>query len=321
MNQIFPLQLILAQGIGDVFIHRFFDYALCYGIDVAKKILCSASDLCSTFAIREKIANEIVCAEFAAEALAIRLNESGVKWVSLIDEKYPTRLRDILGKKAPPILFFRGNLNLCAEHAVGFCGSRSATEKGLSVTEKCCRQLVERDIVIVSGYAKGVDLTSHKTALQAKGKTIIVLAEGMYHFYEKKEVRGLFLPENHLVLSQFPPDLHWMGRNAMLRNSTMIALSDAMVLIESGLKGGTFAAGKECLHQNIPLFVIDYATPPGPSAEANPEFIKWGGMPIRGSHDGMPRLDQLFETVLSINTGGNYLVHKTDVRAKYRTLG
>jgi len=52
-----------------------------------------------------------------------------------------------------------------------------------------------------------------------------------------------------------------------------------MILVESGLTGGTFAAGEETLKRNRPLFVIDFADP-GPSAEANPHFINHGGMPI-----------------------------------------
>jgi predicted Rossmann fold nucleotide-binding protein DprA/Smf involved in DNA uptake len=83
----------------------------------------------------------------------------------------------------------------------------------------------------------------------------------------------------------------------MRRNSTIIALSDAMIRVESGRTGGTFAAGTECLRRKLPLFVIDFRTPPGPSAEANPEFIRQGGLPIRGNTRGIPNLSRLFQTV------------------------
>ena len=210
---------------------------------------------------------------------------------------YPKRLREVLGKESPPLIFYRGNLDLCDYRSVGFCGSRAASEKGLAVTEKCCRQLVEQNIAVVSGYAKGVDLISHRTALLEKGKTIIVLAEGMFHYREKQEVRGLMNPENSLILSQFPPSLTWKGQQAMRRNSTIIALSNAMVLVESGVTGGTYAAGEECIRRHIPLFVVDFAQPTGPSAEANPEFIRRGGIPIRGTQTGIPKLDKLVQSV------------------------
>ena len=82
----------------------------------------------------------------------------------------------------------------------------------------------------------------------------------------------------------------------MKRNSTIIGLSDAMILVESGLTGGTFAAGEETLKRKRPLFVIDFAEP-GPSAEANPYFIKQGGMPVRGNREGVPSLDKVREVV------------------------
>ncbi len=87
-------------------------------------------------------------------------------------------------------------------------------------------------------------------------------------------------PENSLVVSQCPPNLSWIGRNAMRRNKTILGLSDAMILVESGRDGGTFAAGMETLRRNYPLFVVDFAHP-GPSAEANPFFIEKGvtGLP------------------------------------------
>lgn len=81
----------------------------------------------------------------------------------------------------------------------------------------------------------------------------------------------------------------------MKRNGTIIGLSDAMILVESGREGGTFAAGTETLKRKHPLFVIDFAEP-GPSAEANPHFIERGGIPIRGNRQHEPNLERVIET-------------------------
>jgi predicted Rossmann fold nucleotide-binding protein DprA/Smf involved in DNA uptake len=286
---------MLAHGVGDAFAHRFSEFVLRHGMDGLENL--SVGKLCSILGLKDEIAYRIISSCEEAKALSHRLKEFGISWVSLLDDEYPDRFRNILKKEAPPILFFRGNLGLCKEHSVGFCGSRSASENGLLVTEKCCLQLVEQDVVVVSGYAQGVDIVSHRTALQGGGKTIIILAEGIFHFREKREIYGLLHSENHLILSQFPPGLTWSGRNAMRRNSTIISLSDAMILIESGKTGGTYAAGSECLHRKVPLFVIDFKSPPGPTAEANPEFIRRGGMPIRGTKTMEPNLNHLFDKV------------------------
>ena len=78
----------------------------------------------------------------------------------------------------------------------------------------------------------------------------------------------------------------------MKRNGTIVGLSDAMVLVESGASGGTFAAGTEALKRDHPLFVVDFAEP-GSSAEANPHFIDHGGIPIRRTARGSPNLARI----------------------------
>ena len=81
----------------------------------------------------------------------------------------------------------------------------------------------------------------------------------------------------------------------MKRNSVIIGLSQAMILVESGRRGGTFAAGEETLKRSLPLFVIDFEKPEV-SAEANPYFIEKGGHPIRGKR-GIPNLEKVLEVV------------------------
>ncbi|MHB8131303.1 MAG: hypothetical protein ACYDEX_20170, partial [Mobilitalea sp.] len=80
------------------------------------------------------------------------------------------------------------------------------------------------------------------------------------------------------------------------RNGTIIGLSDAMMLIESGINGGTYAAGELTLQSKRPLYVIDYADSK-PSAKGNAYFIQNGGIPIRGNKEGMPILTKVFDTI------------------------
>lgn len=81
----------------------------------------------------------------------------------------------------------------------------------------------------------------------------------------------------------------------MNRNGTIIGLSRAMILVESGMSGGTFAAGEESLRVGCPLFVLDFKSP-DISAEANPYFIASGGFPIRGKN-GVPNLSKVFQVL------------------------
>src|ERR1700722_7149029 len=106
--------------------------------------------------------------------------------LSETDARYPGVLKGAFGSLLLPDLLIIGNTALLGAKAVGFCGSRHATERGLEVAADCARQLSHAGAVVVSGYAPGVDMASHEAALAAGGRTIIVLAEGIEHFRIKK---------------------------------------------------------------------------------------------------------------------------------------
>ncbi len=122
------------------------------------------------------------------------------------------------------------------------------------------------------------------------------VAEGILRFGEKWEVRSLFNNNNHLVLSEFSPRRPWTPQNAMQRNKTICGLSDAMIVIESGMRGGTFAAAEATLKLDRPLFVVEYAQPAA-SAEGNRYFLQRGAAPLRGNREGQPNLHAFFENL------------------------
>ncbi|MDF7806187.1 DNA-processing protein DprA [Pontiellaceae bacterium B12219] len=290
------LQFIYAKGAGDAALRKFFTYARNHGDDAACALCENPISLASELKLKPEVAKNIKEAKTEAEEIAIQLDLNNITLVRWNSENYPARLLSILQNNAPAVLFVKGNCSLLNAPGAGFCGSRKASEKGLGITARCASQLAEVRLNVVSGYAHGVDMAAHKSALEHGGTTVFVLVEGILRFQVKNDIADLLTSENHLFVSQFPPRLTWSGRNAMKRNSTIIGLSDAMILVESGMTGGTFAAGEETLKRKRPLFVIDYAAP-GPSAEANPHFITKGGQPIRGRKDGTPSLDGVKEVI------------------------
>jgi len=66
--------------------------------------------------------------------------------------------------------------------------------------------------------------------------------------------------------------MRWSTANAMTRNHTICGLSDALVVVQAGISGGTFESGKFALRVRAPLFVADYAQP-DVNAPGNPYFI------------------------------------------------
>ncbi len=170
---------------------------------------------------------------------------------------YPIRLAALLGNKAPATLYCQGNLQLLTQAALGFCGSRNVTQKGLEIARDCAHQAAARNKVVISGNARGVDRMVHMTALESGGNTIFVLPEGINHFRVNKDLRPFWDWQRALVLSEFPPQQPWKAWNAMKRNKTILSLVSAMIVIEAGEKGGTIAAGKDALAMGVPLFVIN----------------------------------------------------------------
>ena len=296
----FLLQLMLTKGIGTIAIKKIINFVkdnpkysfelLCYNPQIISKVLINYKNL-------QDIIDNVHLNYNAAERLFESLKDKNIKGIIETDISYPAQLKHTLGKNCPPVLFAKGNYDLLYTKAVGFCGSRKVSEKGSAITAQCASQLVDEGITVVSGYASGTDMSAHVSAMKNGGNTVFVLAEGILRYKEKTMVRDYIKSTNHVFISQFLPNALWNVGNAMARNSIVLGLSQAMILVESGKKGGTFAAGEESLKKGVPLFVIDYAQPEV-SAEANPYFISRGGFPIR-SKNGTPNLDKVFHFVNS----------------------
>ncbi|GHT22127.1 hypothetical protein AGMMS4957_11940 [Bacteroidia bacterium] len=207
-----------------------------------------------------------------------------IDFLTLTDELYPDNLRKFLKLNTPPVLSYIGNLDLLKKKKVAFSGSRKVSEKGIRITTDCVEQLLQKDITIVSGYAKGVDFEAHKTALEKGGNTIIILPEGINSFSIKKELEDVWNWDNVLVISEYKPTDIWKVGRAMQRNNTIIALSDAVIVIEAGETGGSLDAGEKTIQLGKYLFVPEYKEIPD-SAIGNNVLLRKGALPIRRNRE------------------------------------
>ncbi len=212
------------------------------------------------------------------------------------DANYPKNLKEVLGKKSPAMLHFVGNISLLDKHGFGFCGSRIASDKGLETAKDCAEQVAKNDFTVISGYAAGVDMAAHYTALASGGSTILVLPEGIEHFRIKKELRNVWDWSKVLILSQCQPHEIWQAYHAMNRNQVIIALSKAMIVIEAQEKGGTIEAGKSALKLHMPLFVAEYTDMQ--NTPGNDVLLQQGAIGLRKSRsEGRAILTPLFDKI------------------------
>src|SRR5262249_32986095 len=203
---------------------------------------------------------------------------------------------------APPTIFCQGDVSLLGIGSIGICGSRDASDQGLSAAYACGEDVVRCGLAVVSGYARGVDTEAHAAALDAGGRTARVLAEGIGRFKVKRWLASK--PHDPLqvaVVSQFPPNQTWSAGGAMQRNSVIIGLSLGLVVIEARETGGTLAAGMQALNERRPVIALEFRQdmPPG-----NKILLDHGAVAARsreqlrervrhilaGSHPGQPTL-------------------------------
>jgi DNA processing protein len=177
--------------------------------------------------------------------------------------EYPDRLRD--ATEPVDFLYYRGYWDLAeSPRRVAVVGTRSVTPEGVNRTRRLVQLLVEHDLTIVSGLAKGVDTVAHRTAIDAGGRTIAVIGTPITEAYPRENAA---LQEeialNFLLVSQVPvlryarQDFRWNRGFFPERNKTMSALTDATVIVEASETSGTLIQARAALEQKRKLFILD----------------------------------------------------------------
>jgi len=299
-NEAAILQLMNTRGIGQRTLGKLLGRLKFEGYPVSDFVEAPSSQLIEAYDLKPDTVDSMKSARELAEALFDELSARSIQLLTIGSEAYPSLVASTLEQSAPPVIFAAGNLSLLQRKAVGFCGSRRASEESCALVGRCASILAQKDFNIVSGYAYGVDLAAHQAALSSGGVTTFVLAIGILQFNAKSAISDLLNDDNFLVLSEFSPCLPWTVHNAMQRNRTIIGLSQAMILTKAGVKGGTFEAGKAALELQRPLFVLE-----GVDEESIPEgdrlLLHRGADSLRCSESGTPDLSQLIEQVDRFN--------------------
>ena len=173
------------------------------------------------------------------------------------DEDYPYRLRECYDK--PSQLFVKGNIPSMEGHVVAIVGTRHATERGRELTNALVRDLAANldSLTIVSGGAYGIDIAAHRAALQYGVPTVMVLAHGldkMYPYQHINEANAAM--ENGGLVSEYPEGTEAFAGNFLQRNRIIAGLADAVVIVESKVRGGSLCTARYALDYNRELFAF-----------------------------------------------------------------
>jgi DNA processing protein len=167
-------------------------------------------------------------------------------------------LNEFERRHAPERLYASGDVSLLQGGArVAVVGSRKPSLPGLKRVARLVGPLIERDVVIVSGLAAGIDTAAHEETIRRSGRTIAVLGTPLDEVHPPSNMRlQTELMRHHLVITQFPSGHPTLRSNFPRRNRTMALLCHASVIVEAGESSGTLSQGWEALRLNRPLFIL-----------------------------------------------------------------
>lgn len=273
--------LHLVPGVGSVFIKRLLER-----FRTPEAVFqASVKELLEVEGLGTKVANEIKKgpSEEAVKKEIARVEGAGGKILTLKDEAYPSRLRNIYDP--PPLLYLKGELKKEDEFAISIVGSRKTTPYGRWITERISQALARNGVTIVSGMARGVDSVAHWGAISGGGRTIAVLGCGVDVIYPR-ENRNLYtrIVEQGAVLSEFPMGSPPEGGHFPKRNRIISGLSLGVVVVEAGPDSGSLITANYALEQGREVFAIPGNVGAGGSRGTN-RLIKEGAKLIESSED------------------------------------
>ncbi len=158
---------------------------------------------------------------------------------------------------APVILFWQGNGNLNDARTVGIVGTRHASDYGKNMTDKIIEEIKQHNPIIISGLAYGIDIAAHKAALKQGLQTIGVMGNGLQKVYphlhtkiaEQMKEQGGLLTE--YIFGTAPAAPHFPNRNRIIAG-----LSDVLIVVETGYKGGTLITVDIAQNYKKPIFAV-----------------------------------------------------------------
>lgn len=208
--------------------------------------------------------------DFETAAAEVRFVEKyHITPLFITSNDYPKRLLNCYDP--PTLLYYRGKANLNASKVVAIVGTRDKTEYGKQLTEKLVKELAAQQVLIVSGLALGIDAVAHKAAIKNDLPTIGVLAHGLDKIYpaEHTMLAKDMLKHHGGLLTEFrsnsKPDKH----NFPTRNRVVAGMCDAVIVVETGIKGGSMITAELANGYNKDVFAFPGKTTDTKSAGCN----------------------------------------------------
>jgi DNA processing protein len=193
----------------------------------------------------------------AAEAEIKAVRKLGGDILLLDDGVYPSSLREIYDP--PIVIYVKGSWSECLDQpCIAVVGSRRCSTYGQNSALMIARDLAQRGVTVISGFARGIDAAAHRGALEAGGRTVAVLGTGIDECYprDNKKLAADILDKGGALVTQFPLGTPPVSENFPYRNRIISGLSLGVVVVEASENSGSLITARLAMEQNREVFAI-----------------------------------------------------------------
>lgn len=249
----YALSLLQVEGIGDVMAKKLINQCgSAENIFKEKKTILQKIDGVGTF-ILKNLKDKSIFDKATAELKFIE--QEKIQTLYFQDKLYPERLKHCFD--SPLVLFQSGNINLQNKKIISIVGTRQVTSYGTEFCKKLLEDLAPLNPIIVSGFAYGVDIVAHQTAMDLELQTVGVLAHGLNQIYPKVHKKYVAkMEENGGFLTEFWSTSNPDKENFVKRNRIVAGMSEATIVIESAEKGGSLITANIANDYNRDVFAV-----------------------------------------------------------------
>ena len=222
----------------------------------------------------------------AVEEFIEKCREKGIGVVGYSDKDYPHQLRHLFNP--PAILYYKGNIScLSGTRTVTTVGTRNASDYGLKAASTICGELAAKNVVIVSGFAVGIDIATQLAAVEKNRPTAAVMGCGVDVDYPKPngQFRDKILKSGGVFVSEYPPGTQPLPQNFPVRNRILAALGRAAIVFEASQKSGSLITARLASEQGRELFVLPPADIFSSRYSGNLELLREGAQPLYSTDD------------------------------------
>lgn len=158
------------------------------------------------------------------------------------EREYPEELEAL--SHPPPALYVRGGWP--AAPGVAMVGPRNADPWALDAAASFAAELARRGLVVVSGFARGVDAAAHRGALAAPdGRTVAVLGCGLDVRYPRQHYRlGDEIARRGALVTEYPLGREPAPWHFPVRNRLIAALSTATLVVQASARSGSLITAR-----------------------------------------------------------------------------